>query len=87
MSTLMISCRKASELVEKNNFEPLSFSDKMKLKIHTHICKTCTAYGQQSQLLEQLLNEHFGEHSSKYVNQANNEELKTKIISEIEHAS
>jgi hypothetical protein len=83
----MISCRKASELVEKNNFEPLNFGDKMKLKIHTSMCKACTAYGKQSQQLDQLLNEHFGEHSSKFIKQTNNEELKTKIISEIEQAS
>jgi len=52
---LLMSCQRATELVEKSNFVELSKSEKVKLTIHLSICSTCKDYKDQSGYIDQLL--------------------------------
>lgn len=40
----MISCEKASLICNKAQYDEATFMDKVKLKFHLMICKTCSTY-------------------------------------------
>ena len=54
---IMLSCYKATELVEKSNFSGLSAMEKIRLRMHLSVCDACKKYQKQSALLNQLLTE------------------------------
>lgn len=82
MHIIVLSCLKASGLVEKKITFKLSFIEKMQLKIHTSVCKSCTLYEKQSTQLDLLLKQHIQVHpdSFKDIKVDNIEQLKNKII-------
>ncbi len=72
----MLSCRKATELIEKKSVTRLSMKEKIGLGLHKSICDACTAYEKQSRKMDQLLQQHTHQHSADL----NNDALKEKII-------
>ena len=50
MNILMLSCKKATELLEKRSVVKLSIKEKIQLKMHTNMCKVCHAYENQSKI-------------------------------------
>lgn len=52
---MLLSCLKATELIEKRFHYKLTFKEKVQLKIHTSMCKGCKAYESQSFSLEQAI--------------------------------
>jgi DNA transposition AAA+ family ATPase len=48
----LISCLKATELIEKNLHLKLSLSERLKLKVHKSMCKACALYDKQSAMIE-----------------------------------
>jgi len=61
MQKIVLSCRTATELIEKKNYINLKFSEKIQLKIHKMICKACDNFDKQSTLMENVL-----KHQIKY---------------------
>ena len=55
MNIIMLSCNKATLLIEKSHAEPLSFVDRMKLKMHIAICDKCAGYQKAKRLLRMFL--------------------------------
>ncbi len=55
MHILLLSCQKATFLVEKGNSKPLSFMDKLQLSMHLKMCSKCADYQKQSVLIENVL--------------------------------
>ena len=47
----MLSCKKASELIDKKEIIGLSLVEKIQLSIHTSMCKGCHNYQMQSKKL------------------------------------
>jgi len=47
----MYSCKKVTELVEKEESEKLSFMERIQLKIHLWMCPDCSSYKKQSEIL------------------------------------
>ncbi|MDP1675550.1 MAG: hypothetical protein Q8L88_01700 [Bacteroidota bacterium] len=62
MNSLMISCKKATGLIEKRSVIGLSFAEKFQLHIHTAMCSACTNYQKQSVLIDNML-----KHTSKHL--------------------
>jgi len=58
MNSFMISCRKATLLIEKRDAGGLTLAENFSLGIHTIMCEACKRYERQSQLLETLLERH-----------------------------
>jgi len=59
MDFIVLSCHKATFLIEKSHTTPLSFLDRIQLKMHLTVCKKCPLYSQQSLFIEGLLkNDH-----------------------------
>lgn len=52
MHILLLSCIKATELIEKRFYFKLSFKEKLQLKLHTMVCDACTNYEKQSKIIE-----------------------------------
>ena len=78
----MLSCKKASSLIEKQSTDKLSFQEGIQLKAHTLFCKTCSSYQVQSKALDSSL--------SKWVKTKKeqsdvklSEEMKSNILKEI----
>lgn len=58
MQAFMISCRKASELMEKKHFVGLNLFEKVSLSVHTSMCDACKNYQDQNDLMEDTLKDH-----------------------------
>ena len=67
MNILMLSCKKATELIEKRLVTKLSSIEKVQLKMHTAVCNQCSTYEKQSDIIEK---------SIAKIYQSNNELLK-----------
>ena len=85
MQWLMLSCRKATELIEKKLLLKLSFKEKTQLKLHKTFCDACTAYEKQSKLIDKLLNKHIHEDGGEVKKDevVENAELKKRILDKI----
>lgn len=55
MNSLMLSCRKATALMEKQTDGLLSRHQKVQLYMHTHLCQGCRLYQRQSRLLDEMV--------------------------------
>ncbi|MBE0422374.1 MAG: hypothetical protein IBX66_00375 [Lutibacter sp.] len=55
MNIIMLSCKKATELIEKKLVTKLSAVEKIQLKMHTAVCGKCTTYKNQSEIIEKCL--------------------------------
>lgn len=59
MKHLILSCKKATELVEKKEIQSLSFVENIQLKTHMAMCKACANYKRQSLGLGKLIKEYY----------------------------
>lgn len=76
MQILMLSCKKATFLIEKGNSKPLSFMDKLQLSMHLKMCSKCADYQKQSVLIERIL-------KSNHVNASNPSNFKLSDTSKL----
>ena len=81
MHILMLSCLKATELIEKRFHVKLSFKERLQLRMHLMMCEKCTRYQKQSAFLEKSIENLSTTHSHS----ANIDELKLKITKKIEN--
>jgi hypothetical protein len=58
MTRMVLSCEKATLLIEKKIDAGLSFGERLQLRVHTGICDACTNYQHQSRLIHELLGRH-----------------------------
>ena len=75
----MLSCVKATQLMEMKEVAPLGFIKTMQLHMHTAMCSGCRNYMKQSHLINQLLHKNL----SVIPVVENTEELEASIISKI----
>lgn len=83
MNKIMLSCKKATELVERKHENKLSFKEGFQLNLHLLMCKTCNAYEKQSKLLNKALGQFFKNKDEPEKKLIINEQLKEKIISKL----
>ena len=65
MSLIMISCRRASELMSQQLDRPLKLGEKLKLQAHLMICKSCPKTHQQFEILHQA-GRRYASHSASH---------------------
>lgn len=82
MSLIMLSCKKATLLIEKKLSTNLSFKEKIQLKMHTSLCKACSNYEQQGEIIDELLQQQIQDDETiiDEVHIISNQELKNRII-------
>ncbi|MBI5326310.1 MAG: hypothetical protein HZB41_13730 [Ignavibacteriae bacterium] len=79
MNIFMLSCKKATELIEKELSIKLTKTEKFKLHFHVSMCNACRTYKKQSKIIDEALQYHFNEHhthQSEYIS----EDFKNIII-------
>ena len=81
MNILMLSCKKASELIDKKSV--VSLKENVMLKMHTSMCDGCKAYQKQSKILDVLLKHHLQKADETQIPQIINNRLKEQIISKL----
>lgn len=59
MNAILLSCRKATGLVEKRRHCRLESMDAIQLKMHVSMCRNCSNYAKQTSLIDRLLNRQF----------------------------
>ncbi len=80
MNKMMLSCVKATEMVEKKKLFGLTWKENMQLKAHNAMCKVCKEYEMQSEIIDSVL-KHYLQRDN--IIPLNNEKLKLKIISKL----
>lgn len=85
----MLSCDKATTLIEKKSGDKLSCGENLQLKMHTAMCGACKQYQRQSVLLNEAIKNHLTNIDQQF--SENNLHLETaarqRIQSEIENHS
>lgn len=51
----MLSCKKATELIEKRLVTKLTTVEQIQLKMHTVVCSNCSTYESQSDIIENCI--------------------------------
>jgi hypothetical protein len=82
MRILLRTCKKTTELIDKQMFTSLTLKEKLQLRAHKAMCGTCNAYEKQSKLIDALISKWFAIDSSKKPSKLD-EDKKNKIIEEI----
>ena len=59
INVMMLSCVKATELMEMKEHVPLGLLKTMQLHMHTAMCSGCRNYLKQTKLINQLLKKKF----------------------------
>ncbi len=54
MHTLLLSCRKATLLMEHRSLVPLNATERMQLWMHIRICTACRVYALQSAFIDTI---------------------------------
>jgi len=52
---LMLNCKQASQIISQSLDNPLSWSDRTKLKFHLFICDACTRFNRQLRLIQNAI--------------------------------
>jgi len=80
MNLLMLSCKKASELIDKQSLIKLSLKEILMLRMHTGMCDACASYQKQSKLLDELLSNQISSITETQIPALTNNQLKQQII-------
>lgn len=81
MNILILSCLKATELIEKKLHFKLSYKEKLQLKVHKMMCDACRLYEKQSALLEKAIEKQ----QEEKVEEIDIEKLKKEIHFHLHH--
>lgn len=73
---ILLTCKKAAELVERKQNKRISFKENIQLKLHLWICKACAVYEKQSKIIQNLLQKVVQKSSTEKLS----EESKKKIL-------
>ncbi len=85
MGLFSLTCNKATEMVEKEKVTSITWSEKLKLKIHLSVCKVCQAYKTNSDIMDNFFEKE--NTTPNNVEITENKELKDAIISKINNNS
>jgi len=61
MQYMFLSCLKATELIEKKLHFKLSFTEKLRLKVHSMMCKACASFDKQTTIIEKGVEKNVAE--------------------------
>ena len=80
----MLSCKRATELIEKKSILGLSWKEDVQLKMHTKMCDACSHYQKQSKEIDTLLEKYIHNEDESKMPQLENKQLKENILHSLE---
>ena len=72
----VLSCQKATYLLEKRSHGKLNFIERTQLKMHLSICGHCARYEREAKLIDQVIRKVIKEQNEKELNLFTETELK-----------
>jgi hypothetical protein len=86
MNILMLSCNKATELMEKELHFRLNVFEKIQLRLHTSMCNACNTYQKNNKLVDDALKAHISstEKRLNFGDVALSDEFKKALIKDLE---
>lgn len=85
MGLFNLTCKKATEMVEKEKVTHVTWSEKLKLKFHLSVCKVCQAYKTNSDLMDNFFEKE--NTTPNNVTTTENKALKSSILAKINNDS
>jgi hypothetical protein len=82
-SKWMLSCDKATELIDKRSVIDITCNEKWQLKFHTIMCKACHEYRKQSKFMDKILSYNTPDMNEDREGIIINEDLKKRIQSNL----
>ncbi|MGL5957359.1 MAG: hypothetical protein ACRCZZ_01960 [Phocaeicola sp.] len=82
----VLSCKKATYLLEKKNHTHLNLWELLQLKLHLSICSYCAGYEKESQLIDEAIRrvaKAQAENENSHFSKAEIEEIKKRIAKEV----
>ena len=70
-----MNCEKITYLIEKGQLKDLKLSEKLRIKLHTYMCKCCSNYSNDSKVLHTLLQSLNKEIPDEQLTQAEKDEI------------
>jgi hypothetical protein len=83
LKIFMLSCEKATALVEKRSTLGLSVLGRIRLNLHQKVCGMCQHYEQQSALIDQYIEKKI---AKREVSEVDLGEVKKSILKKLENA-
>jgi ribosomal protein S3AE len=65
LKKIAYNCRKATLLIEKQQFAPLTTAERVELKIHLAGCSVCRIFQQQSITINKMMKELFNHRTAQ----------------------
>lgn len=84
MNFLMLSCRKATELMEKRMLTHLRPVEKVQLFMHKQMCDGCRQYEKQSHFIDKMFKAKAATEITATSSKTLPEEVKKRIVNELE---
>ncbi len=78
--TLLYSCKKATELIEKKQVTRLSLIERVRLNSHLSLCESCSVYGIYSAKMNIMLQSHLHSKQHNSAETLTNEALKERLL-------
>ncbi len=82
MHYLFLSCRKATDLINKKSDSPLSCIENIQLSMHKSMCKACSNYEKQTNILDQAINSAVNKEDLKVDVEALKEQIHHRLDAE-----
>jgi hypothetical protein len=79
----LLSCHRASKLIEKNQLGRLSYKEEVQLKIHKMMCEACRNYEKQSIFIGKILEKQYRLKEEKHYPEI---DLKASIKEKLKHS-
>ncbi len=82
MNVFMLSCKKATELIEKKLCFKLNIVESVQLLVHTSMCHACKTYEKQSKVIDNVLQKNINTphiHTSEKPTKNFKDRIKNKI--------
>ncbi len=87
MNKVVLSCKRATELVEIEKYNHISTIEKFQLRLHLKMCDACNRYNIQSKLIDNLIDRVSNiEKIESKLSEKRVIDLEKKIIDKIEQA-
>ena len=80
---MMLSCKKATLLINKKEESPLSWTENIQLVLHTSMCDGCKAFEKQSQIINKILSNYITDFNKSPLPIIENQALKNKILQKL----
>ncbi|MGL4851941.1 MAG: hypothetical protein ACRC3Z_04765 [Phocaeicola sp.] len=86
----VLSCQKATYLLEKRNHTRLTVLEKWQLKLHLSICGYCAGYDKEARLIDEAIRkvaEEGKEKGNRKFSHLEVEEFKQRTVKKVKHRS